>query len=156
MSTWIRALAVLVVVVVGCGKHDESLAKRAGNTLGEAATDFASGVGKGVDKQMAVNVELSKSLAEKGLSKTVAKLSGPDLTNASKPLHMRGISVYLIASKPLKSKLIAKALSKEAEEIGRSVVDVDFAADDAKYVDFKFDRQMDSQLVARYVIDLKM
>jgi hypothetical protein len=151
MNNLIRLLAISLVAVAGCGKQDkdESMAKRAGSAVGETVTDFAKGVGKGVDQQMTINVELSKPLRDAGISKTVAKLGGIEIAKS------RGISVYLIASKPLKSKLVAKALSKEGEEIGRSIVDVDFAADDGKYVNFKFDSQMDSQLVVKYAIDLK-
>jgi hypothetical protein len=151
MNNLIRLLAISLVVVAGCGKHDESAAKRAGNAVGETVTDFASGIGKGVDKKMTVNVELSKPLSDRGLSKTVAKLA-----ETEKHAHVsKGVSVYLIASKPFKSKLVAKALDGDGLEIGRSTVDVDFAADDAKYVNFTFDPQMDRQLVAKYVIDLK-
>jgi hypothetical protein len=150
MNNLIRLLVISLVVAAGCGKHDESMAKRVGSSVGEAATDFAAGVGKGVDKQMAVNVELSKSLSDKGLAKTIAKSAAIDL---SKPKG--GILVYLIASKPFKSKLMAKALNKEGQEIGRSTVDVDFAADDAKYVNFVFGKEMDTQLVDKYVVDVK-
>ncbi len=95
---------------------------------------------------------MSKSLAEKGLSKTVAKLTEVETHDG----HMsKGISVYLVAAKPFKSKVVAKALDGDGQEIGRSTVDVDFAADDAKYVGFTFDPQMDRQLVAKYVLDLK-
>jgi hypothetical protein len=150
MSKLFRLLAIALVAAAGCGKHDESVAKRAGSTVGEAVTDFASGVGKGVDKQMTVTVELSKQLTDKGVSKTIAKSAG---IAPSKPKG--GISVYLLAAKPLKAKLIAKAVTGEGQEIGRATVDVEFSADDAKYVNFSFDPEMDRQLVAKYVIDLK-
>jgi hypothetical protein len=149
MKNSLRPLILLLVVAAGCGKHDESLAKRTGSKVGETLTDFASGVGKGVDKQMAVNVELSKAVADQGVSKTVAKSTGLDHPNA------KGISIYLIASKAFKSKLVARALDKDGQEIGRSTSDVDLAADDAKYVTFQFDPQMDTQLVEKYVIDVK-
>jgi hypothetical protein len=149
MARLIALLAVLLVGVPGCGKQDESLAKQTGNKVGETLTDFASGVDKGVDKQMAVNVELSKSLVDAGISTTIAKSNGFD------PKGTKGISVYMIASKPLKGKLTAKALNKEGQEIGRATADVDFAADDAKYIAFVFDSKMDTQLVDKYAIYLK-
>jgi hypothetical protein len=151
MNYSIRLLVVLLWVAAGCGKSDESLAKRTGSRVGETLTDFASGVGKGVDQQMAVNVELSKAIADQGVSKTIAKSGGISPPN----IKTKGISVYLIASKRFKSKLIAKALTKDGQEIGRSTADVDLAADDAKYVTFQFDPEMDTQLVDKYVIDVK-
>jgi hypothetical protein len=145
-----RAIAVLVSVALlcGCGKSDESMAKRAGGKVGETLTDFASGVGKGVDKQMAVNVELSDEVTKQGLSKTIAKSRGMDSDK-------RGISVYFIAKVAFTGRLVAKALNEEGQEIGRSVVDVEFTSDDAKYVPFVFDDEMDARLVQKYVVDIK-
>ncbi len=141
-----------VITLVGCGKdkdkNEDSAAKNAGAKVGEAVTEFATGMGKGIDKKMTVNAELSAGLKEKGISMTIAKGSGLD--HASK-----GISVYLIAAKPLKAKLIAKAMNEAGQEIGRSVVDVNFVADDAKYIIFKFHEEMDTQLVKKYFIDIK-
>jgi hypothetical protein len=50
---------------------------------------------------------------------------------------------------------MARALTKDGQEIGSSAADVEFAADEAKYVTFQFDREMDSQLVDKYIIDMK-
>jgi hypothetical protein len=140
----IICLAFVLLVTVGCGKKsDESLAKQAGGKVGETLTDFVSGVGKGVDQQLIVKVEMSKSLADLGLSNTVSKAIP------------HGFSIYLVAAKPLKSKLVAKAFDKEGREIGRCVVEVDFAADDAKYVPFTFQDNMDTQLVEKFLLDVK-
>jgi hypothetical protein len=137
-------LAFVLLVTIGCGKKgEESLAKQAGGKVGETLTDFVSGVGKGVDKQLIVKVELSKSLADLGLSNTVSKAIP------------HGFSIYLAAAKPLKSKLVAKAFDKEDQEVGRCAVDVDFAADDAKYVSFTFQDAMDTQLVEKFLLDVK-
>jgi hypothetical protein len=137
-------LVFILLVIVGCGKKgEESLAKQAGGKVGETVTDFVSGVGKGVDKQLIVKVDISKNLAGRGLSKTVSKAIP------------HGFSVYLVAAKPLKSKLVAKAFDKEGNEIGRCAVDVDFAADDAKYVPFAFPNDMDTQLVEKFMLDMK-
>lgn len=141
-------LLAALAVVCGCGKQDESVAKKAGSKVGETLTDFAVGVGKGIDKQMVVNVELSEELTKQGITKTVSKSIGIDHPNE------KGITVYFMAKTPFKAKLIAKATNKEGMQIGRSAVDVEFSADDAKYVTFQFDREMDTQLVDRYLVDL--
>lgn len=141
-------MAAAVVLVVGCGKKDESLAKKAGGKVGEVLTDFAAGVGKGVDKQMLVNVELTPAVTQAGLTKTVAK-------SLAMGASTNGFTVYLVAGRALKGQLVAKALNKEDQEIGRAVVAAEFAADDAKYVTFVFSREMDSLLVAKYVVDVR-
>ncbi|NQT16665.1 MAG: hypothetical protein HQ582_28155, partial [Planctomycetes bacterium] len=65
----------------------------------------------------------------------------------------KGITVYLISETPYKGRLIAKAFDKEDLEIGRSAVDIDFGADDAKYIRFTFELEVDMQLVKRFTID---
>lgn len=139
------AIALFAVQSLGCG---DGHAKKAGQAVGETITDFAKGVGSGIDKRLEVDVELSPKAVASGLSKTVAKSAGIDGQE-------KGITVYLLSRKPVSGSLIAKALNHEGAEIGRSVVDVDFAADDAEYVTFHFDKEIDSQLVERYLVDIK-
>lgn len=138
-------LAAVLLFLSGCGGEGGN-AKKAGQAVGETLTDFASGVGTGVDKRMEVSVELSEELARLGLSKTVSKSLGVDGTR-------KGVTVYFISQKATAVNLVAKALNADDQEIGRSTVAVDFGADDAKYVTFHFDAEMDSQLVHRYTID---
>ena len=151
MNKQLIPLLAVLLAIPGCGKknEDESGAKRAGNKVGETITDFASGIGKGIDKQMVVNVELSDGLKQRGITKNTAKALGMDHPNA------KGITVYFGSKDPFKGKLSAKAFNKEGVEIGRSMVDVEFTADDAKYVTFTFDNEMDTQLVDKYLVDVK-
>jgi hypothetical protein len=141
----IGAVLVVLMACAGCKDEAGSIAQSAGSKVGETLTDFASGVGEGVDRQLEVTVEPSERFAEFGLSQTVAKSRG----------LKQGISVYFIAEKPFNGRMIAKAFNAAGVEIGRSKVDVTFDADDAKYVSFDFDTEMDSQLVERYQIDVR-
>jgi hypothetical protein len=132
------------LLLFGCSKSEESLAKKAGDKVGEALTDFASGMGKGIDKKMNVQVELSDSLVNKGISSTASKLDA---------IVKKNLSVYFIATKPYTGKLTAKAFNEQGKEIGRASVDTEFGANDAKYVIFTFHEEMDTQLVAKYTIE---
>ena len=129
-----------------CGQKDQSVAKKAGDKVGQTITDFASGVGKGIDKRLEVSVEVSKELADRGVSATMAKRGGKS---------KNAVSVYLISQKPLRGKLVGKALDKDGLERGRAVVDATFLADDAKYLSFDFPDEMEPQWVAKYRIDLR-
>jgi hypothetical protein len=40
------AVVLLLLAVSGCGKRDESIAKKVGEKVGETATDFATGAGQ--------------------------------------------------------------------------------------------------------------
>ncbi|RPI73848.1 MAG: hypothetical protein EHM45_20150 [Desulfobacteraceae bacterium] len=59
------------------------------------------------------------------------------------------------SNKACVGKMTAKALNMELLEIGRAIVDAAFTADDAKYVTFKLNEEMDAQLVGKCLIDLK-
>jgi hypothetical protein len=146
----IRCIALLAAAVLlsGCGGNDRG-AQQAGQKVGETITDFASGVGKGIDKRMEVPVELSDSITALGLRHTIAKSLGIDRPNE------KGVTVYFIAAKPVEARLMAKALNAEGQEIGRSTADVELAADDARYITFRFDPELDAQLVERYLIEAK-
>jgi hypothetical protein len=157
-------LAVLFAVAVfaGCGNGD---AKQTGAKVGQAVTDFATGVGHGVDKGMEVVVELSPEVAAMGLTSTIAKHTesrdsldkgkGDDAKTSASRDRRKGISVYIVAKNPVKCELMAKAVNAAGHEIGRTTTAVEFSADDAKYVVFGFDSEMDTQLVAKYLIDAK-
>jgi len=140
------AILIVIIVIVGCGKKDESIAKKAGSKIGSTLTDFTTGIGKGIDKQMKVKVELSDELKGLGISKTISKSMG---------LDKKGITVYFLSKDGMKIKLIAKAINSENLEIGRSVVETEFDTDDAKYIEFEFDNNLDRSMVAKYSIDKK-
>jgi hypothetical protein len=144
-----RPLAVFVVLLAALAcdrKKDETVVKQAGSKVGEALTEFASGVSKGVDNKMVVAVELTPAVTAKGLSRTIAKSLGMD--------GDKGFSTYIVSKAPFRGTLVARALGGSGEEIGRARQGVSFERDDAKYVTFKFQPEMDTGLVAKYVIDL--
>ena len=146
------AVLVLIVSVSGCSNSNEgekSLASKAGSQIGESLSDFASGIGEGVDQKAMVKVELLEKMSKRGLGKTVAKGLGLN------PGGDKGVSVYVTSKTPFEGMLIAKALNKEGLEIGRSLAGVVLEEDDAKYVRFVFEGDLDSQLVDTYTIDIR-
>lgn len=146
----IRVVLTLCVfcLLCGCGrKKDESLAKKTGNKVGEVLTDFTSGIGKGIDNQLLVDIELSPGLTEKGFTRTIAKINAFEVD--------KSVSVYLIASNAFSGKLMMKALDSRSREIGRSVEPVEFDADDAKYITFIFPKETDIQLVRKFALFIK-
>ena len=138
-------LSALVLGLVGCG-DDRSLSQRTGSAISGSATDFVAGLGEGVDKRMALKLEVDPALAAKGMAVTLGKSRGVGSKDAS---------VYVIASRPYRGVFMARALDESGTEIGRSQVDVDFPADDAQYVNFTFNEEMDSQLVRSYALSLR-
>ena len=107
-----------------------------------AGAGSGSGVGSGVDEGVLVDLVFTEAASKTGLASTTAKRSG------------KKINVYVTSKAPFTGSLITKAYNKEGGEIGRSVIPVTFIADDAKYVQFVFPNEMDTQLVTKYQVDV--
>ncbi len=134
-------------LLIGCGS-EESTTKRVGNKLGETMTELTQGIGEGIDNQMLVEVTFSEEMESKGYTKTVAKSFGVGSSD-------KGYSVYVIANEPDSSTLISKAFDDAGLEIGRAILDVNFKEDEAKYLNFIFNSEMDAQLVNLYTVEIK-
>jgi hypothetical protein len=143
---YIVMISLVAALMVGCGKKEEGIAKRVGEAIGQQATDFTKGVGKGIDQKMMVQVSLAPQVQALGLTNTIAKSLGLGSTN--------GISVYFIASRSISNAVVARALTSDGVEVGRSRKPVVMQKDEAGYVTFTFDDQMDRAMVKRYEIGL--
>ena len=143
----ITMITLVAAVLIGCGKREDSIAKRVGEAIGQQATDFTKGVGKGIDQKMMVQVTLKSEVLALGLTNTISKSLGLDTGK-------KGISVYLIASQSMSNTLVARALNGDGVEVGRSRKTVVMQKDDASYVTFDFDDQIDTAMVKRYEIGL--
>ena len=143
---YITMIGLVAALLAGCGKKEDSLAKRVGEAIGQQATDFTTGVGKGIDQKMMVEVSLTPQIQVLGVTNTIAKSLGLGSTN--------GISIYFIASQNVSNTLVARALNADGVEVGRSRKLVVMQKDDATYVTFTFDELMDTAMVKRYEIGL--
>ncbi len=142
----VTIISLLAGLLMGCDTKDDSIAMKAGEKIGQQVTDFTKGVGKGIDQKMMVQVSLSPQVQALGLTNTIGKSLGLGGTN--------GISVYFIASQSISNTLVAKALTGEGVEVGRARKLVVMQKDDATYVTFSFEDQMDMQIVKTYAIGL--
>jgi hypothetical protein len=140
-------LVLLIVLAAGCGKKGGGFFGKTGEAVGEKLTDFTKGVGKGIDQRMLVEVSHGPEVQALGLSKTIAKSLG---LGESKP----GISIYFIAARPVSTTLVVRALNSEGAEIGRAKTKVGLGKDEAAYVNFEFDHQMDTATVHQYSVGL--
>jgi len=132
----------LALALVAC-KDDTSMSQKAGSAISGTAADFVAGLGEGVDKKMNVTLQVDPGLAAHGLTVTLGKSRG---------MGSKEAAVYVVADKAFKGKLVARALDGEGAEIGRASAEEEFAADDARYVTFQFNEEMDSQLVRTYAV----
>lgn len=139
-------MGMLVLALAACGDDDRSLSQRAGSAISGTAADFVAGVGEGVDKRMEIALAVDPSVAANGLAANLGKSRGVGSKDAA---------IYVTSTKAFEGKLLAKALDGEGVEVGRSVVEVAFEADDGKYVNFAFNQEMDSQTVRKYELSVR-
>lgn len=135
----------LALALAAC-KDDTSVSQKAGSAISGTAADFVAGLGEGVDKKMNVTLQADPGLATHGLTVTLGKSRG---------MGSKEAAVYVVADKAFKGKLVARALDADGSEIGRAAAEEEFAADDARYVTFRFNEEMDSQLVRTYAVSAR-
>jgi hypothetical protein len=138
-------VVALALALAAC-KDDTSMSQKAGSAISGTAADFVAGLGEGVDKRMSVTLQIDPGVSARGLTVTQGKSRG---------MGSKDAAVYVVADKAFKGKLVARALDAGGVEIGRAVVEEEFAADDARYVTFKFNEEMDSQLVRTYAVSAR-
>ena len=88
-------------------------------------------------------VSLGASVSEKKISMTSTNVEGLK------------VDVYLISEEAVEGELLAKALNSSGMEIGRAKQILALAKDDAKLFSFSFDSNLDSDNVAKYVLDFR-
>lgn len=147
MKKSITILITITGLLVGCGKQGDKIADKAGDAVGQHLTEFTKGIGKGIDKKMMVDVTVKPEVYALGLTNTFAKSLGLDE-------FKKGFTVYFIASQSVSNTVVAWAFNADGLEIGRTKKQIVMEKDDAKYITFEFDSQMDSQLVKQYAIGL--
>lgn len=143
-------LICFVPNIIGCGGAADHDASTMGQVIGENVTDFAKGVGKGIDNKLQISIEISPSLEQHGVTMTVGKQGPIPADNDG----TKSISVYCLSQKAVEGVLVVKAYNAEDQEIGRAKSTIMFAEDDAQYVTFSFPPEMDRQLVVKYKFDI--
>lgn len=143
-----KAVALLLlagILMPGC-KKEENVSQNAGKQVGSTVTNFVSGVGQGIDERLRVKLELSGDLP-KDFDLTVSKLKDSQSEIV--------VEAYLISKHPVSCELRARALNADGLEIGRSNIAAVFQDNDAKYLSFPFNKEMDRHQVVKYVLEKK-
>lgn len=107
-----------------------------GAATGEAIGEFSTGVSSGVEKALEVNLELNESLTSKGITFGKQTISN-DPTGGEDNL----LIVYLIFEKDFTGSMLAKVYDNKGQEMGRVKIDVQGKKDEAKFVEFHFDKR---------------
>ena len=116
------------------GKAKQTINK-SGEIVSKSGSEFVSGVEKGVKKSFANKVILSEDLKKSGLE--IGKIAINNSENATDNV----LTVYLIFNKDFNREIQVKILDENNEEYGRISEKVEAKANEAKYVDFTFDKR---------------
>lgn len=106
-----------------------------GNVAGQTAGEFLEGAAKGVEKAFDVKVTLSEDLNKKGLALGKTYITSDSL--ATDNLLM----VYVIFNQDFSGTLKAKVFDDKQLEMGRASAVVSGKKDEAKFVEFHFDKR---------------
>lgn len=120
---------------------------KTGDVTGQAIGEFTSGVSSGVVKTFEPNIELSEALQAKGL-KFGKKIVSSDSVGTDNLLV-----VYVIFNNDYKGHLVAKAYDVKGQEMGRVKLAVEGKADDARYLEFYFDKRTNIDSDSKLVVE---
>jgi hypothetical protein len=142
-------LAVLALVFTSCGGSDTNRKiNKVGETAGEAVGELVSGVTSGVEKAYEPTIELSPALKDRGIE------FGKILVSSDKEGNDNLLQVYMIFNKDFKGTLTAKAFDSKGLEMGRARQQIDQKKEDAKYIEFHFDKRTNIDKDSKLTIEL--
>lgn len=134
-SVVLVSLGVFLIFTQRC-RTDEGNEKlqNVGQKVGVSASKVVKGVKSGIEKAVKINIDLSESLKNRGLSCGKVELGNEG------GKHNK-LSVYMIFDKVVNRNVTVKVVDNQGLEVGRSKVLVKGTAGETKYVDFVFDKR---------------
>lgn len=108
---------------------------KAGDVTGQVVGEFASGVSSGVKKAFDVNVQLTDDLKRKGL------VFGKTSVSSDKVGEDNLLTVYIIFNQDFSGSITSKAFDNKGLEMGRVKLDISGKKDEAKFIEFHFDKR---------------
>lgn len=128
-------LAVTVSLMTACSScSTKDKINKVGDVTGQAMGEFAAGMAHGVEKAIEIKVDLPANLTNQGikLGKTTVSCDSVGKDNL--------LVVYMIFDKDFSGSLTAKAVDNKGLEMGRTTASVTAKKNEAKYVEFHFDK----------------
>lgn len=145
-------MTIAIVIAITSCSHAEKRAKevinKTGEAVGKTATEFIEGVTEGIDKTLQCEIILSQTLKDNGL-----QYGKFEINSDTQGGHNNILTLYIIFNKDFKGNIIAKVFDKSGIECGRTLVNVDMKAGEAKYYDFSFDKRTQVEVKSRITIE---
>jgi hypothetical protein len=147
MYKTITATLLLTSLVACSSESIKEKINKAGNIAGQATGEFVEGAAKGIEKAFDVKVAIDKALESKGIQ--FGKCTVCNDTVGIDNL----LVVYVIFNQDFKGTLTAKAFDENALEMGRVGVALEGKKNEAKYIEFHFDKRTNIDSNNRLVIE---
>lgn len=141
----VLAVALLIGPLSACeraGNAAKETINKGGEVAGQAASEFIKGTKEGVEKTMALTVELDTALTRRGASLGKTEMSD----------DYSALQVYIILERDLSDTLVAKAYDADGLEMGRARFGVSGKAGDAGWHTITFPEQTDLEAKGKVVI----
>jgi hypothetical protein len=125
----------LVIIAFSCVSNEtKEKLNEAGNETGQTVGKFVSGITHGVEKSLEVKVELSQTLKNKGIE--LGKITVENDAEGKDNM----LVVYIIFNQDFKGSLFARTYDNKGLEMGRSKLIVTGKKDEARFIEFHFDK----------------
>lgn len=135
MNKFITAIALILGLTACSTSSIKDKINKTGNAVGQVTGEFIEGASKGVSKAFDVKVELPQYLTDKGLQFGKATVTSDSIGTDNL------LVLYIIFNKDFDGLLTAKAFDNQLLEMGRSSAQVSGKKNDAKFVEFHFDKR---------------
>lgn len=109
--------------------------KKVGDETGQTVGKLISGVTEGVEKAFEPKIDLPQNLKEKGIQFGKVSVASDSIGDDNL------LVVYIIFNQDFKGDLLAKTFDSKNLEMGRAKIFVEGKKEDAKFIEFHFDKR---------------
>ena len=131
-------ILLATVFITSCNwfkQKTKETVNKTGEVVAKTGSEFVDGVSKGVEKTFQNEVTFSDKLKNEGLK------SGKIIINSSESSTDNILTTYLIFDNNIEEKITVKVFNEAGLEYGRVTQIVKGQKDEAKYIDFVFDKR---------------
>jgi hypothetical protein len=147
MYKTITAILILTSLISCSSESIKKKINKAGDIAGQATGEFVEGATKGIEKAFDVKVIINKELENKGIQ--LGKCSVANDSVGTDNL----LVIYVIFNQDYKGTLTAKAFDENELEMGRISVEIEGKKNEAKYIEFHFDKRTNIDSKNKLIIE---
>lgn len=129
---------ILTVSLFSCDwakRKTKETVNKSGEIVAKTGSEFVDGISKGIEKTFQNEIEISPTLTTDGLE------TGKIIISSTAGATDNVLLIYFIFNQDFERKITVKVFDENGREYGRKSEIIMEKADEAKYVDFTFDRR---------------